>query len=228
MLVDENVAVPVCKVVEPNVAAPVTPKPPVTFKLFARLAAPVTAKVELNVAAPVTPSVDPRVVAPVTPRPPVILTFPDALTVDTEATPVIPTVDPKVAAPVTPRPPVILALDATCNVPPTHAFPVTPRPPCITTAAEVVEVAFNELPIIYAPSKVFLNDGAPPEVSVVNMAPTAVEAAVTATGETPLPYTTPFDVNADVPVPPLITGSTPVTPVPDKDTEPNIGAELFP
>ena len=51
----------------------------------------------------------------------------------------------------------------------------------------MVDVAFNELPIIYAPSKVFLNEGTPPEVSVVKMAPTAPDAAVTATGDTPLP-----------------------------------------
>ena len=99
---------------------------------------------------------------PVTPKPPpVIFTFEARV-----ATPVIPTVELNVAAPVTPRPPPAtfkllakLATPATFKDPPMNALPVTPMPPAIATAADVLEVAFRELPNVYCPASVVVYEG---------------------------------------------------------------------
>ena len=205
--------------VDPNVAAPVTPRPPVTFKLDARLAAPVTAKVELKVAAPATPRVDPNVVAPVTPSPPVTFKLPEALTVETLATPATLSVDPNVTAPVTPSPPAaIFTFDAnaaapvtdnvelkvvapaTLRVPPPNMFPVTPSPPAITTAADVDDVALSELPNVYWPANVVVYDGNADELA--ERMPPVTEDETNWTGSVPLPANKALAVNVALPVPP--------------------------
>ena len=107
--------------VDLNVAAPVTPKPPVIFaapptpKAAVKLAAPVTANVELNVAAPATVRVEPKAAAPDTPNPVPIFALPDTPKPPTTVrAPVVDDVDcvfPRIAnAPVTPNVPF------TCNL----------------------------------------------------------------------------------------------------------------
>ena len=114
---------------------------------------------------------------PVTPKPPlVIFTFDPNV-----ATPATPRVELSVTAPVTPSPPAAiftllakLETDATFKLPPINALPVTPIPPAIATAADVLEVAFKELPNVYCPASVVVYDGKA-EVLAAKIPPVTLE-----------------------------------------------------
>ena len=131
----------------------------------------------------------------------------------------------------TPNPPPIFTLELTPNVlpkfpeparlrlDPKNTFPLAPIPPTIDKAPLVDDVEFVLLLIVYCPCNVVLNEGAPPEVAVVNRAPMSDDAVVACIFEAPLPYKTPLELNEDAPVPPcgvLITDpfQTPVEIVP--------------
>ena len=155
-----------------NVDAPVTPIPPAVTKSAALcVATPPNVDVDTNIALPL--AVNP----PVTPNPPPVIFTLDARV----ATPAIPTAELNVAAPVTPSPPAAiftllakLEANATFKLPPINALPVTPIPPAIATAADVLEVAFNELPNVYCPASVVVYDGKE-EVLAAKIPPVTLE-----------------------------------------------------